>query len=103
LLDLLRRIDLSAAALAKACGTPRTRIERITTEQIGVTADTALRLEKVLETPSHHWLALQRDFDLATTRQKIASELGKIQRLPAATIRRAKRKEVTGFHSSHVH
>jgi len=42
----------------------------------------------VLGTPSHHWLALQRDFDLATTRQKIASELGKIQRLPAATIRR---------------
>jgi plasmid maintenance system antidote protein VapI len=53
-----------------------------------VTADTALRLERVLGTPSHHWLALQRDFDLATTRQKIASELGKIQRLPAATIRR---------------
>jgi plasmid maintenance system antidote protein VapI len=45
LLDLLRRIDLSAAALAKACGTPRTRI---------VTADTALRLERVLGTPSHH-------------------------------------------------
>jgi hypothetical protein len=33
-------------ALARACGLPRTRIERVASEQTGITADTALRLAK---------------------------------------------------------
>jgi addiction module HigA family antidote len=43
-------LGLSAGALAKAIGVPRTRVERIAAESIGITADTALRLRKALGT-----------------------------------------------------
>ena len=46
--EFLIPLKMSAGALAKACGLPRTRIERIVSEHIGITADTALRLGKAL-------------------------------------------------------
>ncbi|MCB1393895.1 MAG: HigA family addiction module antidote protein [Nitrobacter sp.] len=48
--EFLVPLNLSAGKLAKACGIPRTRLERIANEQIGITADTALRLAKAFET-----------------------------------------------------
>ncbi len=39
--EFLVPMGLSPGALAKACGVPRTRIERLANEQIGVTADNA--------------------------------------------------------------
>ncbi len=39
--EFLVPLKMSAGALAKACGVPRTRIERLASEQIGITADTA--------------------------------------------------------------
>ena len=48
--EFLVRLKMSAGALAKVCGLPRTRIERIAGEQTGITADTALRLAKALGT-----------------------------------------------------
>ena len=46
--EFLIPLKMSAGALAKACGLPRTRLERIVSEHIGITADTALRLGKAL-------------------------------------------------------
>jgi addiction module HigA family antidote len=43
-------LKMSAGTLAKVCGLPLTRIERIASEQTGITADTALRLAKALGT-----------------------------------------------------
>ncbi len=48
--EFLVPLKMSACALGKACGLPRTRIERIAAEQTGVTADIALRLAKALGT-----------------------------------------------------
>jgi len=45
-----RRLGRSGSALAKACGVPRTRSERIASEETAITADTALRLGKALGT-----------------------------------------------------
>src|SRR5271166_5082538 len=42
--EFLVSMKLSPYAVAKACGVPRTRIERIAREELGITADTALRL-----------------------------------------------------------
>jgi len=47
--EFLVPLGLSAGALAKAMGVPRTRVERIAAESIGITADTALRLGKALD------------------------------------------------------
>jgi addiction module HigA family antidote len=38
--EFLIPFRMSAGALAKACGLPRTRIKRIASEQTGITADT---------------------------------------------------------------
>jgi antitoxin HigA-1 len=79
--EFLVPLNVSAGALAKACGVPRTRFERLSNEQIGITADTALRLSKAFGTTPDLWLNLQNRFDVETTKQKIARELEKIRPL----------------------
>jgi addiction module HigA family antidote len=76
--EFLVPLDLSPSALAKAMGVPRTRVERISAETTGVTADTELRLGKALGTSAAlaqsakslrhgngrtcHWKAVGADF-----------------------------------------
>ncbi len=69
--EYLIPLKLSAGALAKLINVPRTRIERIATEQTGVTPDTALRLGKVFNTTPTFWINMQRTYDLAIAEQKI--------------------------------
>lgn len=47
--EFLKPLNVAPGRLAKACGLPRTRIERIASEVTGITADTALRLGKALD------------------------------------------------------
>lgn len=78
-------LDLSGGAIAKAIGVPRTRIERIAEEKIGITADTALRLSKYFGNSAEFWLNLQSHYDVEMAQLDIARELKKIQpREPAA-------------------
>src|ERR1700724_2457727 len=77
--EFLVPLKMSAGALAKACGVPRTRIERLAGEQIGITADTALRLSRALRTTPELWMNLQNSFDVQTARLKIARELAQIE------------------------
>src|SRR5215469_7262996 len=76
--EFLVPLRLSAGALAKACGVPRTRIERIAGEETAITADTALRLGKALGTSAQLWLNLQNEFDMRTARRRIGKELDSI-------------------------
>lgn len=77
--DFLAPLDMSAGALAKVCGVPRTRIERIVAGQTPVTADSALRLAAALRTTPELWLNLQRDHDLQSARKAIAADLRAIR------------------------
>jgi addiction module HigA family antidote len=77
--EFLVPLKMSAGALAKACGVPRTRIERLVGEQIGITADTALRLSRALGTTPELWMNLQNSFDVKTTMLSIAKELDRIE------------------------
>lgn len=76
--EFLVPLRLSAGALAKACGVPRTRIERIAGEETAITADTALRLGKALGTSVQLWLNLQNEFDVRTAQRRIGKELDSI-------------------------
>jgi addiction module HigA family antidote len=76
--EFLVPLKLSPYAVAKACGVPRTRIERITREELGVTADTALRLGRYFGIEPQFWLNLQNRFDLETTGEAIRPALGRI-------------------------
>lgn len=70
--EFLAPLDMSPGALAKACGVPRTRIERIADEVTGITADTALRLSKAFGTTAEFWL-------IRTARNQISDELAEIK------------------------
>jgi addiction module HigA family antidote len=76
--EFLVPLGLSAGALAKACGVPRTRIERIANEETAITADTALRLGRALGTSAQLWLNLQNEFDMRTAKRQIGKELERI-------------------------
>lgn len=77
--EFLIPLDLSAGALAARMDLPRTRIERIAAEAVGITADTALRLGKALGTTPQLWLNLQTDYDLQIAQRAIGKKLAKIE------------------------
>lgn len=79
--EFLVPLNLSAGALAKAMGVPRTRVERIVAETSGITADTALRLSKALGTSAELWLNLQTRYDVETAERSIGKDLAKIARV----------------------
>lgn len=77
--EFMEPFGLSAYRLAEACLIPRTRIERIVREEIGVTADTALRLARFFGTTPEFWVRLQERHEIETKQRAIAGELKKIK------------------------
>lgn len=82
--EYLLPLGMSAGALAKKLNLPRTRIERIVKEEIGITPDTALRLARFFKTTPEFWMNFQQSFELETEGRKLAGELAKIQPIDAA-------------------
>jgi len=77
--EFLRPMGLTPYAVAKACGVPRTRIERIVREELGISADTALRLAKFFGMSVEFWINLQTQYDLEVAKKKIARALKAIE------------------------
>lgn len=77
--EYMEPLGLTPYALAKICGVPRTRIERIAREEIGITADTALRLARVFDTSADFWLNLQNHYEMEITEPSIRAELDAIE------------------------
>ncbi|SIR09630.1 addiction module antidote protein, HigA family [Rhizobium sp. RU20A] len=82
--EYLAPLDLTPYALAKRLGVPRTRIERLVAERVGVSPDTALRLAKFFKTAPEFWLNMQASYDLKVQAPAIAAELANITELEAA-------------------
>jgi antitoxin HigA-1 len=79
--DFLVPMNLSPYAVARACGVPRTRIERLAREQTPITADTALRLSRYFGTTPAFWMNIQTQFDLECAADELADTLKKIEPL----------------------
>jgi addiction module HigA family antidote len=77
--EFLVPLNMAPGALARVCGIPRTRIERLANETTNVTADTALRLAKALNTTPQLWLNLQNSYDVRMAERDIGKELAKIE------------------------
>jgi antitoxin HigA-1 len=76
--EFLRPMNLSAYAVARAVGVPRTRIERLSNEQTPMTADTALRLGRYFGTTAAFWMGIQTQYDLERTEDELGTALHKI-------------------------
>jgi addiction module HigA family antidote len=79
--EYLVPLGLSAPRLAKMLGLPRTRIERIVKEKIGITPDTALRLARLFKTTPQFWMNFQVAYELETLDRQIAEDIAKIEPL----------------------
>jgi antitoxin HigA-1 len=77
--EFLVPMQLSSYALARACGVPRTRIERLTREETPVSADTALRLSRYFGTTAEFWMGMQAQYDLERAQDSAADALRKIK------------------------
>jgi antitoxin HigA-1 len=82
--DFLGPMNLSAYMVARACGVPRTRIERLVREETPITADTALRLAKYFGTTAAFWMGMQAQYDLERTEDEVSAEIKRIQPVKAA-------------------
>src|SRR6266567_9627023 len=70
--EFMRPLGLSANALARRIDVPVTRISEIVRGKRGITADTALRLARLLGTSSDLWLGLQAEYDLRVARRELS-------------------------------
>jgi addiction module HigA family antidote len=76
--EFLGPMKLTAYAVAKAIGVPRTRIERLAREDTPITADTALRLSRYFGTTAAFWMGLQAQYDLETASDRLDKALRRI-------------------------
>lgn len=67
--EFMEPLGLTAYALARSIGVPRTRIERLLRRETSITPDTALRLARYFRVSPESWLTLQNRFDLARAEQ----------------------------------
>ena len=77
--EYLIPLNMSAGALARRLNLPRTRIERIVKEEVGITPDTALRLGRFFKTTPQFWLNFQQAYELETVAGEIAAEIAEIE------------------------
>ena len=62
--EFLAPLGMSAGALAKALGVPRTRIERLVREETHLSVDTAIRLARYFNMSAEFWMNLQKSYEL---------------------------------------
>ena len=77
--EFMAPLALSAGKLAKAIGVPRTRVERIVAGEVGISADTALRLARLFNMNPQYWANAQIHYDLQMAALKLGSTIDQIQ------------------------
>jgi len=83
--DFMEPLGLSANGLAEALGVPQNRISDIVRGRRGVTADTALRLERAFGVSAAFWLNLQSHYALEVARRDAGKAIEKdVKRLSSA-------------------
>ncbi len=70
--DYIKPLGISVNALAKALHVPTSRLNDIVNEGRGVSADTALRLERYFGSDAQGWLNLQSAYDLRIAEKGMA-------------------------------
>ena len=83
--EFLKPLGLGTTRTAHRLGVPRTRVERLVRCEMGVTPDTALRLERLLGASAAFWLNLQTAYDLAIARDRADPSIADIRPVAEGT------------------
>jgi addiction module HigA family antidote len=83
--EFLSPLNLSAGAVARAIGVPRTRVERLANEQVDLSPDTALRLARLFGTSAEFWMNIQSRYALETASDALSDTLDKIEPMKRAS------------------
>ena len=83
--EFLAPLGLTVGKLAKACHIPRSCLEQLAAETLGVSGDTALRLGRVFGTGPELWMNLQAGYELAKARAAAGDEIDALEPLDRAT------------------
>ena len=75
--EYLEPLEMSVNALANALHVPATRMNEIVRGNLGVSADTALRLARYFGTSARFWLNLQTEFELRQAEVEKAAKIAK--------------------------
>lgn len=75
--DYIKPMGLSVRAVALALHVPYSRLSEITKGVRGVSADTALRLERYFGSEAQGWLNLQSAFDLRDAEISVGKTIAK--------------------------
>jgi addiction module HigA family antidote len=78
--ELMRPLNVSQYALAKAIGVSPRRINEIVHGKRGITADTALRLARFFGMSAQSWLNMQTRYDTLIAEEKLRDVLMRIPR-----------------------
>lgn len=77
--EYLAPMGMSANRLARVLNVPANRITELAAERRAITADTALRLARALDTTPEFWMNLQQGYELRSAEREIRSVLGAIK------------------------
>jgi len=73
--DFMEPMGISINQLSRNLVVPPNRISEIVNGKRGITADTALRLERYFGIEAQFWLNLQSEYDLRIMKRKIGNEI----------------------------
>ena len=73
----LEELGISAKAIARELGVPQNRISDILRGRRGITADSALRLARYLNTTPQLWLNLQKAYELRVAELEAGKDIVK--------------------------
>jgi len=73
--DFMDPMDISINQLSRDLAVPPNRISEIVNGKRGLTADTALRLERYFGVEAQFWLNLQSEYDLRVMKRKVGRDI----------------------------
>ncbi|KAA0101810.1 addiction module antidote protein, HigA family [Mycolicibacterium sp. P1-18] len=79
--EFLEPMGITQYRIAKAIDVPARRINEIVHGKRAITADTALRLSRALGLTDMFFVNMQAHYDAEIAREKLATELGAIERI----------------------
>ena len=78
---LLEGLGLTQAEVARAIGVSRPRFNMMLKDRCQISADIALRIEKVFGIPPQFWFRVRAEFELYEGRQRLSNELDSLPQI----------------------